>query len=205
MKKLVSLILSFSTVFSMMTPAASAYQDITSGKIVRDETPDITEEQIVSLTAEDGTVYEVLVTVHTYFPEGTDVSSFLEQPGISTYGVFPDYPVGTMKTFEFTLDNEKLKTDLDIVADVGTVVGAIGVDKISAFLAEAIGVTLSNKFIIGLLLAHAIADGLLNLALRFQMKGFVISVDMEYTSQYINSGGYYMYGWDYRDVSWKKL
>lgn len=113
---------------------------------------------------------------------------------------FPEYEEGETKTYTIKISNSQLALGASGEAVAGKVVSKSVKKKISDIVVKVLGEKIGSKFIPGLSIVSSVAAviGALNFACGND--GFIITVDLEYSSVYMHKEGVYMYGWDIMNV-----
>ncbi|MDU2565128.1 MAG: hypothetical protein E7C89_00855 [Anaerococcus sp.] len=121
-----------------------------------------------------------------------------EKNGISTDSIYKEYPIGTKKTWTFKVSNEQLGI-ANLAA--GAPLNKAAKEKLASLFAKAIGEKIGSAIVpvVGWTAWIISAIGAVNAGVG--NNGFMLTVDGVYTKTYINSGGYYMYGWSLKNPS----
>lgn len=129
--------------------------------------------------------------------EGKQVRILAEEYGevesdISTRSLYPQYKVGTRKTWVFKISNTQL--GLPKLA-TGAPISAITKAKLAKLISKAIGKKIGSAIvpIVGWTTWILAGIGAINQAKGNE--GFKITINGVYKSTYYNKGGYYNYAW----------
>ena len=180
MKKLISMVLACSMIFTMGINAFASNNT---------ETTQTTKTETVMVELENGKVIPVEVT-ETFIPA--------RQSRASEDG--PD--VGSSYLYEFRISNEDIKDYLDWGAVALGTVGAVAAPKIITAVATLAKVTVSDMiknaalvFLSGA--ATKVYNDIADSVLRYAPNGYEIEVGFSYQKAYTNAAGTDVYGWDY--------
>lgn len=135
--------------------------------------------------------------------EGNDINVIVEEYGevtkksknknsdISPMGLYPEYEVGTKRTWVFTITNE----ELGATGILNAPLSASAKKKLTDAIVKLIGNKIGSAIVpaLGWTVWVATSAGIVNAALG--KTGFKASISGVYTKQYYNSGGYYVYAW----------
>ncbi len=146
----------------------------------------LVSEERVPVQDEDGNTFYVVIS------EYVDT----EDAKIATRGIFPDYEVGTQKTFTVKIENG----DIGNLA-AGATISATVLKQIAKIVAEEIAKKLTTAWIPGLNAAATILTFIQVGTIIAGVNGVRVIVDLEYSSVYIHKEGHDMYGWDITGAS----
>ncbi len=154
-------------------------EDPLAGKVM------VSEER-VPVEDEEGNTYYVVIS--EYVNE--------EDVKIGTRGIFPEYEVGTEKTFTVEIDNG----DLGNISN-GMAISATMLKQIAKIVSAEIAKKISTSWIPGLNAATTILAFIQVGTAIAGKNGVRVIVDLEYSSIFMHKEGHDMYGWDITDAS----
>lgn len=154
-------------------------EDPLAGKVM------VSEER-VPVEDEEGNTYYVVIS--EYVNE--------EDVKIGTRGIFPEYEVGTEKTFTVEIDNGAISG-----VKTGVKFSAAMLKQIAKIASAEIAKKIGTSWIPGLNVATTILTFIQVGTLIAGKDGVRVTVDLEYSSVYMHKEGHDMYGWDITDAS----
>lgn len=190
MKKILSKNLSIVLVLALLLtclPIDNALASTVSDEkitIGREITDDMILTNTDTITVQDDEGNNIDVIVEEYSKTKND--------GISLYGMYQEYPLGTKKTWTFKVSNEQLEL---VGVAKGTPLKEATKKKLASIIAKAIGEKITSAIvpILGWTAWILTASGLINASVG--NNGFIATISGTYTKTYYHSGGYYVYGW----------
>ncbi len=186
MKKALALLLVTSISFGSLTPAFAATNHISSNNTAKQNQILIKEEKIY-VDDGDGNSIEVIVS---------EYSSNSKSPR----SLSPEYEQGETKSYEFKISNYDLGLPGASGAVAGQAISKTTKKKIATAVTKVLGEKIGSKFIPGLNLASSILTFISVYNGSLGNDGFIIYVDLEYSSVFIHKEGIYMYGWDITNI-----
>jgi len=148
-------------------------------------------EEVLYVDDGEGNLMKVLII------EYKDNNSKVKNP--ITRGIFPDYKVGTRRSYDVKVSNQALgapSAGAGVVA-LTTAMKKKAVNAAAAAIAKKVG----SKFIPGLGVASTIL-GLVSWGNgQLGYTGFEFTIDLVYSSVYLHKEGHDMYGWDITSAS----
>lgn len=151
----------------------------------------LVSEERVPVEDEKGNVFYVVVS--EYVDEHA-----VKSEGVATRGIFPEYEVGTTKTFTVKIENKDI-TGLQ----AGVALSKEMLKTISKVAAEQIAKKIGTAWIPGLNAATTILLAIQVGSYIAGKTGVKVIVDLEYSSVYMHKEGHDMYGWDITDATLK--
>ena len=146
----------------------------------------LVSEERVPVQDEDGNTFYVVISEYV---DKEDVK-------IGTHGIFPEYEVGTKKTFTVKIDNG----DLGNLASGATISAAV-LKQVAKIASAEIAKKIGTAWIPGLNAASTILT-FINVGTAVAGKnGVRVIVNLKYSSVYIHKEGHDMYGWDITGAS----
>ncbi len=146
----------------------------------------LVSEERVPVEDEDGNTFYVVISEYA---DKEDVK-------IGTHGIFPEYEVGTKKTFTVKIDNG----DLGNLASGATISAAV-LKQVAKIASAEIAKKIGTAWIPGLNAATTILAFIQVGTAVAGKNGVRVIVDLEYSSVYIHKEGHDMYGWDITGAS----
>lgn len=186
MKKTVSLVMVMIMLLSFGTGAfADAYNNVKRGHIIA--------TNVEEMYVDDGEGNQVKVTItENIYSESTNEFEDNNGGEISPMGMYPDYPVGTMRTYTVDISNEVM----GLPSIIGGGISLAAKQKAAQAAAAAISAKVGSNFIPGLNVVSYILGVAAWANATTGSSGISITVDLIYARVYYNKGGYYVYGWD---------
>lgn len=163
---------------------------------------EIVSSEVVTVIDEDtGVEYEVLIEEYFEVPVNAPYSletvTIAENENVAR-GLFPEYPVGTRRGWNFTITNSELN-NFSIVA--GTPIPAGVKSAIANIVSQRLASFIGGSVLPGINIAGWVASVIATINGYCGNNGFYVNVEGVYSSTYIHSGGYYMYGWSLDSLS----
>ncbi len=121
-----------------------------------------------------------------------------EDAGIALQGIFPEYEVGTKKTFTVEIDNDDLGS-----ISAGATISAAVLKQIAKVASQEIAKKIGTAWIPGLNAASTILTFIQVGTAVAGKNGVRVIVDLKYSSVYIHKEGHDMYGWDITGATMK--
>ena len=141
----------------------------------------LVSEERVPVEDENGNIFYVVIS--EYVNE--------EDAKIETRGIFPEYEVGTKKTFTVTIDNGDLGN-----ISAGATISATVLKQIAKIASQEIAKKIGSAWIPGLNAVSTILTFIQVGTAVAGKNGVRTIVDLEYSSVYMHKEGHDMYGWD---------
>ena len=145
----------------------------------------LTDSEIITVTDDNGNSIDVI------FEEYTDYR-LSQEDVIRPQGMYPDYPVGTTKTWTFRISNTSLGVPSLVV---GAPVGKTIKDALQKAITKKLGEKIGSSLIPGLNIASWVASAIAAGNAIVGNNGFQATVKGTYSKTYFHRDGYYVYGW----------
>ena len=146
----------------------------------------LVSEERVPVQDEDGNTFYVVISEYV---DKEDIK-------IGTCGIFPEYEVGTKKTFTVKIDNG----DLGNLASGATISAAV-LKQVAKIASAEIAKKIGTAWIPGLNAASTIFTFIHVGTAVAGKNGVRVIVNLKYSSVYIHKEGHDMYGWDITGAS----
>lgn len=146
----------------------------------------LVSEERVPVQDEDGNTFYVVISEYV---DKEDIK-------IGTCGIFPEYEVGTKKTFTVKIDNG----DLGNLASGATISAAV-LKQVAKIASAEIAKKIGTAWIPGLNAASTILTFIHVGTAVAGKNGIRVIVNLKYSSVYIHKEGHDMYGWDITGAS----
>lgn len=156
----------------------------------------LVNSEVFIVEDEEGNEHEVILEEYVHKDDLEEYKSKKDSKGIRLDSLIPEYEVGTRKTYVFRISNEALALG---GTSVGVPLSSATKDKIVKILAKKLGEKIGKSILPGIAIAGWLASMIGGINAVLGNDGFEISITVEYSSTFIHSQGYYVYGWDLVD------
>lgn len=180
MKKLISMVLACSMVFTMGINAFASNNT---------ETTQTSKTETIMVELEDGKVIPVEVTEITTYQNKDRSSSDGDNDG--------GLVLGCTKTFNVRVYNDQIEASLV----VGSALTKAAADDIAAIAVAAVGPYVAAYGVVAVTVAGMVAEQLLLDNIKAGKTGFDITLTLIYDRVYYHAGGYYVNCFSYEDMS----
>lgn len=154
------------------------------------------ETEIMYIEDDSGNYHEIFIEEYTSYPvisDELDIAMYDNNQGLTQpSGMFKEYPIGTTKSWNFSISNDALGISGTLA---GTPLTSSIKNKLTNIITQKLGSKIGASIIPGINIAGWVASLIGGVNSLVGNNGFHVTVKAVYTSSYYHSGGYYVYGW----------
>ncbi len=194
LKKSISMLLTLSLCFSLVSVAFAA-ETTAENDIAKDALSHAYDEEYwepISITLDDGSILEISVYRNPVWVESIP-SITPPAPNSPMSSLYPEYPVGTVKSYPIRILNAQLMLS-------GTVAGTPLTTAHKQKLATLVASAINAQAAVAIVTAAGILYSIGAINTLFGNTGFIVTVTVEYTEHFINSQGHSVYAWDIKSA-----
>ena len=183
-KKLTALFLALVMCMTLGVPAlAYDYSEQTEERTLVSVSTDVVQVQ-----TSDGNIYNLEVTERIYQ---------IPHAGMGERSYIPLEEIGKIREYDFRILNSEMLSEVVDYVNLSSEAKAELANVAATYISAALGTNL----IMGLNLTAAMIGALAAINIIAGEDGFLVTVTMVYSAYYSQREGYYLYGWDFEDVS----